>query len=751
MKKILINCLVVLFLSSTSFAATGGPDTYGYTWIDSNEGGGPTYSWIDITGTGTLVTGLTDDNSVAFINMGMDFHYYWGDYSSLKIGSNGWIGFDNIGNIAHCFPTIPTPGGAGDNYLAPFMTDLNFSGLGNTAEVYYYHDVANNKFIVSYENVPWWINTPPDYIGSNTFQVILDNADSSITFQYQTADMVNFNNIAGCASDNVIGIEGPTGTLGMSVYQDSIPPSNYAIKFVYPNPVLYQFPDITPFWVNNSTKTAEIKYFGANVQIPANIKCVGNADVPSDITVDVLIQDQFLTTIGTYQQVITGGLAAGADATLLFDWTPTVVGQYSVRTIITNADDVNATNDTLITEYEILDPNPSVVSRMSYVNANDPQMGTIAWNSGSNDGLGTHFTPDSYPFTLDSISAYVLGTGDVTLEVYLDDGVNNFPSTLVHTETFTSGSVTLNTWVNSVLGTPYDITSGGFYVVWIQPGAAATSLGTVTNPPFSRNNLELVSGWAAYRDNEVQDFMLAAYGVSDCSSLTASFTSTTTSCIGDSDGTIDLTVSGGTPSVLNGYTYSWTGGAGSNEDPTGLNAGTYIVTITDSLGCSREETVAVEDPPLIIIVSSSTEEIAGSDGSIDITVTGGTGGYTYSWTGGAGTSEDPTGLTGGTYTVTVTDANGCTNTADVVVSSQVGISDNFSMNWSVYPNPTEGLFTITFDNNLNGVVNVLDVSGRVIHSTTATSGQNFIIDEAGVYMVVLTVNDVQHIKRVVIQ
>ena len=245
--------------------------------------------------------------------------------------------------------------------------------------------------------------------------------------------------------------------------------------------------------------------------------------------------------------------------------------------------------------------------------------------------------------------------------------------------------------------------------------------------------------------------MLAAYGVSDCSSLTASYSSTVTTCIGDSDGTIDLTPSGGTPSILNGYSYSWTGGAGTNEDPTGLTAGTYIVTITDSLGCSRDETVAVSDPPVIIIVSSSTEEIAGSDGTIDITVTGGTGGYTFSWTGGAGTNEDPTGLVGGTYTVTVTDANGCAMTADVVVASQVGIQDHASINWSVYPNPSEGLFTLLFDNNLSGVVTILDLSGRVIQSATAISGQKFIIDEAGVYVVVLNINDIQHIKRVVIQ
>ena len=97
MKRSPLPLLLIVFslLTVTASALTGGPDAYGYVWEDSNEPGGPAYSWVDITNTGTLVSGLADDNSVGMFPMGMSFHYYWGDYSQIKIGSNGWIGFEN--------------------------------------------------------------------------------------------------------------------------------------------------------------------------------------------------------------------------------------------------------------------------------------------------------------------------------------------------------------------------------------------------------------------------------------------------------------------------------------------------------------------------------------------------------------------------------------------------------------------------------------------------------------------------------
>ncbi len=107
--------------------SAGGPDAYGYTWSDSDEVEGPVFAWIDITAVGAEVLGLADDNSVPLIPMNMEFHYYWATFNEIKIGSNGWLSFDDVSNVAQCFRPMPFPGGNGDNLVAPFMFDLNFT------------------------------------------------------------------------------------------------------------------------------------------------------------------------------------------------------------------------------------------------------------------------------------------------------------------------------------------------------------------------------------------------------------------------------------------------------------------------------------------------------------------------------------------------------------------------------------------------------------------------------------------------
>jgi len=146
------------------------------------------------------------------------------------------------------------------------------------------------------------------------------------------------------------------------------------------------------------------------------------------------------------------------------------------------------------------------------------------------------------------------------------------------------------------------------------------------------------------------------------------------SCNGDSDGGIDITVSGGYLDPGSDYVYSWTGPNGftaNTEDILDIKAGSYSVTFTDDNGCSNTETIELSEPESLDITAELSDyngfqiSIAGeNDGSIDITVTGGTSEYTYLWStlDGSGlniNSEDQTSLTAGTYTVTVTDTNGC--------------------------------------------------------------------------------------------
>ena len=128
-------------------------------------------------------------------------------------------------------------------------------------------------------------------------------------------------------------------------------------------------------------------------------------------------------------------------------------------------------------------------------------------------------------------------------------------------------------------------------------------------------------------------------------------------CNGSSNGSIDITVTGSNGSV----TYLWNDNA-TSEDRTGLSAGSYSVTATDAAGCHiTSETFTIAEPDALGISGTPLDvtTVGGSDGSIDVTVTGGTTNYTYLWNDGE-TTEDRTGLPAGNYSVTVTDHNGCT-------------------------------------------------------------------------------------------
>lgn len=125
-------------------------------------------------------------------------------------------------------------------------------------------------------------------------------------------------------------------------------------------------------------------------------------------------------------------------------------------------------------------------------------------------------------------------------------------------------------------------------------------------------------------------------------------------CNGSSTGSIDLTVSGG----ISPYTYSWTGGA-TTQDRSGLAAGTYTVTVTDANACTKTTSVTITQPTALSLSAILTQptNCFVANGTIDLSVSGGTGAYTYSWTGGV-TTQDLVNVVENTYTVTVTDANG---------------------------------------------------------------------------------------------
>src|SRR5690606_17166952 len=123
------------------------------------------------------------------------------------------------------------------------------------------------------------------------------------------------------------------------------------------------------------------------------------------------------------------------------------------------------------------------------------------------------------------------------------------------------------------------------------------------------------------------------------------------------------------------YTYLWSNGA-TTQSITDLAAGSYTVTVTDANGCTAEGTYTVGTEDVVITVSAVAVDAVctAANGTLTLTIAGGTPDYTISWTGPNGftsTDKDLSGLEPGTYNVTVTDANGC----EATNSFEVGTTD----------------------------------------------------------------------------
>jgi hypothetical protein len=199
-------------------------------------------------------------------------------------------------------------------------------------------------------------------------------------------------------------------------------------------------------------------------------------------------------------------------------------------------------------------------------------------------------------------------------------------------------------------------------------------------------------------------------------SISANGIKTDVSCNGGSNGAINLTPAGGTSP----YTFNWGGGI-TTEDRMGLSPGTYTVTVTDNIGCFATTSFVINQPATVVSGTTVITNIlcnGGSNGAINLTPAGGTSPYTFNW--GAGiTTEDRTGLAAGTYTVVITDANGCTATVNATVTQPAtavsgttvitNISCNGGSNGAINLTPAGGTSPYTF--NWGGGITTEDRTG----------------------------------------
>lgn len=221
---VLLTLSLMLAIPGVS-ALSGGPDYYGYTFADSNTPGGPFYSWLDISGTGTQVLPNEDDENIT-VPIGFNFRFYGNLFDRIVISTNGITFPGNIGNTNYSNEPIGSSPGA-NNFIAPFWDDLTTQSVPPVTRIAYQvlGLPPNRLFVVEWKEIRHF-GLPPNGV---TFEAILHENSSRIRFQYQDTSFGNVNYDNGQSA--TVGIESLYGQGLQYSYNSPALSNNLAIQF----------------------------------------------------------------------------------------------------------------------------------------------------------------------------------------------------------------------------------------------------------------------------------------------------------------------------------------------------------------------------------------------------------------------------------------------------------------------------------------------------------------------------------------
>ncbi|MFK7810095.1 MAG: lamin tail domain-containing protein [Saprospiraceae bacterium] len=210
-------------------------------------------------------------------------------------------------------------------------------------------------------------------------------------------------------------------------------------------------------------------------------------------------------------------------------------------------------------------------------------------------------------------------------------------------------------------------------------------------------------------------------------SFDLSYTDQDLNCNSATNGNIDLSVNG-----TGSFTYQWTNGA-TTQDLNNIGFGIYTVTVTDAFFCTKTESVAITAPPAISTSAVETGIACNGDlANIDVAVSGGTFPYTYLWSTGA-TTPDEANLSAGTYALTITDMNSCTEVMNFNYTEPLALTGSFDLEHAC-----GGLPVGTIDVDMEG-----GSGGNSYAWSNGASGSSDDIEnlDAGLYTVTVTDNE----------
>jgi len=336
--------------------------------------------------------------------------------------------------------------------------------------------------------------------------------------------------------------------------------------------------------------------------------------------------------------------------------------------------------------YTVTQPDPYVLTT-SGVN--------VKCNAGSDGNAAVSVTgntpPYSYVWSNGQYTAaiYNLSAGTYTVTVTDSKGCQSNSSSVTITQpdlmvvTSSQNNVSCNGGNNgsaslNVIGgtTPYTI-------LW-STGSDAATIDNLLAGQYEYNVTD-ANGCSGTSSNSI-------ITITQPSALSISSNSTNNvSCFGGSNGSVSVAVAGGVAP----YNYSWSNG-GSLSSISNLAAGNYSLTVTDNNNCILESNYTVTEPTQLNLSINSSNVLCygGNTGSATGVATGGTAPYSYSWSNGASTASISN-LRIGTFTLTVTDANGCSATSSVTISQPLALTGTTSSTRVSCFGGNDGTATIT--------------------------------------------------------
>ena len=233
----------------------------------------------------------------------------------------------------------------------------------------------------------------------------------------------------------------------------------------------------------------------------------------------------------------------------------------------------------------------------------------------------------------------------------------------------------------------------------------------------------------------------ATYTIDPIAALTGEAAIGSIACFGES-ASAEVAVSGGTPD----YTVVWTDESG-EVDPAALTAGDYTILISDANGCSVTLTENLTEPEELAFSDVEIEVITDMPGYILVEVTGGTAPYSYAWSDGS-TTPMLESFSEGSYSLTVTDANGCTLSGSWELLT-IGIDEAARVQARLFPNPAGERFTLEANQSIERI-QVFGMDGRLLIDEQRVGMRHTVSVEllpAGSYLVVATFANGVVVKR----